>query len=117
MTGNEIYKRTLGLLGYLDTSMVTPSGDMLLKRMPDVLDQVCFDLKIPTIKRLADEFKATEIECDALCYGTAMIVALMEGDGAKSEIFTKIYNAKRAAVLSRIEKIEDKLPTTEDGVD
>lgn len=117
MTGNDIYKRTLALLGYLNTSMVTPSGDMLLKRIPDVMDQVCFDLRIPTIKQLSQELDATEAECDALCYGTAMIVALMEGDGAKSEIFTKIYNAKRAAVLSRVGRIEDKLPTVSDGVD
>jgi hypothetical protein len=45
------------------------------------------------------------------------MLALVEGDGAKNEIFTKIYNSKRAAALSKVEKIQDKLPITTDGVD
>lgn len=116
MTGNDVYTRTLALLGYLNTSYLNAGMDNLLKRMPDVIEQVCLDLKMPKIYRLSDEIVATEEQCDALCYGTAMIVALMEGDGEKNELFTKIYNAKRATALSRIEKIEDKLPTASYGV-
>jgi hypothetical protein len=117
MTGHDLYKRTLSLLGYMNTDTVTPEGDNLLKRLPDILEQICLDLKIPKIKRLSDNIEANDIGCEALCYGVAMMLALVEGDGAKNEIFTKIYNSKRAAALSKIEKIQDKLPITTDGVD
>ncbi len=117
MTGNDIYRRVLGLLGYLNTNTLTANDDNLLKRAPDIINQVCMDLKIPQIKRLSEKIEANDTAIDALCYGTAMIMALVEGDGAKNQLFTQIYNAKRSSVLSHTEKIEDKLPFVDYGVD
>ncbi len=117
MTGNDIYRRVLGLLGYLNTNIENANDNNLLKRAPDIINQICLDLKIPQIERLSDTIKANDILLDALCYGTAMLMALIEGDGAKNQIFTQIYNSKRATALSQIEKIEDKLPFVSYGVD
>ncbi len=117
MTGNEIYKRVLGLLGYLNTNTVSGGTDNFLKRALDIINQICLDLKIPQIKLLSDKIEADAKKLDALCYGTAMLMALVEGDGAKNEIFTKLYNAKRASALSSGEKIEDKLPFVSYGVE
>ncbi len=117
MTGNDIYRRVLGLLGYLNTNVVNANTDNFLKRAPDIINQICMDLKIPQISLLSDKIKANEKTLDALCYGTAMLMSLVDGDGAKNRIFTQIYNAKRTAALSSSEKIEDKLPFTSYGVD
>ncbi len=117
MTGNDIYRRVLGLLGYLNTNTVNACEENLLKRAPDIINQICLDLKIPLIERLSDEILATKEGLDALCYGTAMIMSLVEGDGAKNQIFTALYNAKRSAALSKTEKIVDKMPFVSYGVD
>lgn len=117
MTGYDVYKRALILLGYVNSNPLNPSDENLLKRVPAVLEQICLDLKIPKIERLSDEISACDIQFEALIYGVAMMIALIEGDGAKNEIFTKIYNSKRALALSKIEMIQDKLPTISDGVD
>ncbi|MBE6787589.1 MAG: hypothetical protein E7537_04500 [Ruminococcaceae bacterium] len=110
MTGNEIYKRVLGLLGYIENDIIIAGQETLFKRALDIINQICVDLKIPQIKRLSEKVEASEEALDALCYGTAMIMCLVEGDGAKNQIFTAIYNAKRATALSKTEIIADKLP-------
>lgn len=117
MTGNKLFERVLSLLGYLNSHSVRADNENLLKRAPDVINQVCLDLKIPTISRLSDNIKASDLALEALCYGVAMIMSLIDGDGARNKIFTDIYNSKRAAVLSSTESIEDKLPTIAYGVD
>ena len=117
MTGNDLYKRTLGLLGYLNSNMVSANKDNLLKRATDIINQICSDLRLPSISKLSDKIEANALKTDALIYGTAMLIALTEGDGAKNELFASLYNQKRAAALSQIEIVEDKLPVTSDGVD
>ena len=117
MTGNEIFERVLNLLGYLHSHSVRADNQNLLKRAPDIINQICLDLKIPQINRLSDKIEAKAEKVDALCYGTAMLMSLIEGDGALNKIFTDIYNAKRAVVLSSKDTVEDKLPTVSYGVD
>ena len=63
------------------------------------------------------EIIATEPQIEAVCYGTAMLLSLSEGETEQNRLFTQIYNAKRAAVLSEIQKIQDSLPTVSYGVD
>ncbi len=110
MTGNEVFTRVLNLLGYLNSQTVRGDNENLLKRAPDIINQICFDLKIGSVKRLSDKINADSKKLDALCYGVAMIMALVEGDGDKNKVFTDIYNAKRAMALSSKEYVEDKLP-------
>lgn len=117
MKGNDIYRRVLSLLGYLNSDIVIAGEQNLLKRVEDIINQICIDLKIPQIKLLSDEIKATPEAVEALCYGAAMLMALQDGDGVKNELFAQIYNSKRAAVLSKKETVEDKLPFVSYGVD
>ncbi len=115
MTGNDVFNRVLNLLGYLNSCDVRTDNENLLKRAPDIINQICFDLKIPNITRLSDKIEATPQALDALCYGASMIMTLVEGDGTKNKIFTDIYNAKRALALSCTDVIEDKLPKLDYG--
>lgn len=117
MTGYDIYNRVLNLSGKRHTVDDGFSEQIMLERMPDIIDQICFDLKIPAIKALENEINATEPQIDALCYGTAMLLSLSEGETEQNRLFTQIYNAKRAAVLSETQKIQDSLPTVSYGVD
>ncbi len=117
MTGNDILSRVLNLLGYLNSGTVRSDNDNLLKRAPDIINQICSDLKIKEIVRLSDNIESDKKGLDALCYGTAMIMALVEGDSDKNRMFSDIYNAKRATALSSKEFIEDKLPKISYGVD
>lgn len=117
MRGNDIYKRALNLLGYLSTDSVTVGEDRLLTRAPSLINQICIDLKIDGLELLSDSISATPEKADALCYGTAMLLALSEGDGVKNQLFAEIYNAKRAKALSKTETVADNLPTISYGVD
>lgn len=117
MTGYDIYNKVLNLSGNRNHIEDDFSEQIMLERMPDIINQICFDLKIPLIKVLENEIIATEPQIDALCYGTAMLLSLSEGETEQNRLFTQIYNAKRAAVLSEIQKIQDSLPTVSYGVD
>lgn len=117
MTGYDIYKRVLALLGYLNAADVVVGEENLFKRSLDVINQICFDLNIETINSLSCKIEANEIKIDALCYGVAMILSLIEGDGAKNKLFAQIYNAKRSKALSKSDTVQDKLPKMNYGVD
>ncbi len=117
MRGNDVYRRVLALLGYLNTDKVIAGEENLLNRVNDIINQICIDLKIPQIKLLSDEITATPETVEALCYGVAMLMALEDGDGVKNQLFAQIYNSKRASVLSKKETVEDKLPFISYGVD
>ncbi len=117
MTGNEVLSRVFNLLGYINSASAKIVNDNLFKRGPDVINQICNDLNINCIIGLSDKINADSKSLDALCYGVAMIMALVEGDGDKNKVFADIYNAKRATVLSSKEFIEDKLPIVSYGVD
>ncbi|MBE6776827.1 MAG: hypothetical protein E7542_01765 [Ruminococcaceae bacterium] len=110
MTGNDVYKRVINLLGYTSADNRISDTSNLLKRFLEVINQICLDLKVPQLTALSDKLECTELQFSALCYGCAMLLSLIEGDGAKNQIFTGIYNSKRSAALCTCEKVEDKLP-------
>jgi len=117
MTGYDVYKRTLSLSGRSDSAEGGFSQQVLLERMPDIINQICFDLKIDPIKALEDTLNANDKQIDALCYGTAMLLAVSEGESGRNQLFTQIYNAKRAAALSEMTRIEDNMPSVSYGAD
>ena len=117
MTGYDVYKKVLNISGRMNCADNSFSEQVLLERMPDIINQICLDLKIEAISALENTVKATEKQIDALCYGTAMLLSVSEGETEKNRLFTQIYNAKRAAVLCETDKIEDSLPSVSYGVD
>ena len=114
MTGNDIFKRCLSLLGYTSPNE-TQSTSALLSRMPDILNQILSDLKMPLVKNLTQTIEGTPLQIDAVCCGCAMLLAFSDGDARKNRVFTEIYNGRRAAALSKTGKISDTLPYTCDG--
>ncbi len=117
MTGYDIYKKVLSISGYSALDQADFSQQVILERMPDIINQICFDLKIPTVNELENTIEATQKQIDALCYGVAMLLAVSEGETEKNKLFAQIYNAKRAAVLSETLLVEDKLPSVSYGDD
>lgn len=115
MTGFEIYKRVLNISGYLNNGDMFLGEESLTVRIIGLINQVCLDLKIPKINSLGERIIAVPEKIDALCYGTAMLFALSEGNTEKSRLFTQIYNAKRTAVLSTKDLVEDTLPSVDCG--
>lgn len=117
MTGYDISTRVFNLSGYQNSDSHPESNPLILKRMPDIINQICADLKIPPIEELTDTVNANDKQLEALCYGSAMLLAVSESEVEKNQLFTQIYNAKRAAVLCGNGKIEDILPSVSHGVD
>lgn len=111
MTGNDIYKKALALLGYTETKLEPISkradGDKVLS----LINLILCDLKCEEIPNLESEIKISSAKSEALSYGTAMLVALTEGDSSKNIIFTAVYNAKRSAALSALTHISDVMPS------
>ncbi len=105
----DIYKRVLTISGYLNTSETALSDSVLLERTLELMNLICLDLRLPQIKNIDDKIKTEPVFIDALCYGTAMLLALSQSDCEKNKLFTQIYNSKRALALSCNEKIENKL--------
>lgn len=110
MTGFDVYKRCMALSGHTFSDDEVIADKVLIARIPEFINQIATDLKIENIENLSDEINASDIKIDALISGTAMLLALTEGDGDKNRIFTEIYNSKRSAALSESNRIADVFP-------
>jgi len=115
MTGNEIFERALSLLGFTPADNQSVSCKALKARMPQILNRILTDLKLPQINDLSQSIDATALKLDAVCCGCTMLLALSDGDNTKNRIFTEIYNARRAAALGERTLKEDTLPKAYDG--
>ena len=115
MTGYDLYKRCMALMGYVTSSDEAISDHTLISRFTEIINQVALDLKIPPIGTLSEEISISEAKKDALCYGAAMVLSFSEGDMTKNQFFTKIYNSKRSIALSEVTKISDILPSVGSG--
>lgn len=114
MNGYELCKRAFLRLGFDNQSDIS-LHNRKSRRHLEVVNQIAEDLKIKPLNELSEELVWTKEETEAVCSGVAMLLSLTEGEIAKNQFYTDIYNAKRSAVLSRTLKIEDTLPTAESG--
>ena len=117
MTGYDIYKRAINLLGYSENGKSIVLNDSIFDRSLDLINQIAEDINLPRIASLSEKFVIESKNLQALCFGTAMLIAISEGDSAKAGMFSQIYNAKRAAALNIISTVEDCLPTVSNGAD
>ena len=113
MTGYDIYKKACARLGISGTADEIIADSRLLSRALELVNQIAADLKIAEIKNLSDEITADAQKGEAICCGVAMLLSLSDGNSEKNQIYTNIYNAKRATVLSHLTQVEDNLPITE----
>lgn len=110
MTGYEVIRRAMNLLGYsAQEGDPCESGKTALKGF-EIIKQLTADLRCDCIASLSDSFNISAAKEEALCYGTAMLLALTEGDANKNRIFSEIYNAKRGTALAETAGIVDSLP-------
>ncbi len=117
MKGYDVYKRALSLLGYVGYDDDAALSESLLRRALDLINQILADLKLDELEYISDEIIASSEKTQALCYGTAMLMAISEGDAQKNALLAEIYNSKRSAALSEVSKVEDKLIKVSNGVD
>lgn len=109
MSGLDILNKAIILLGYNKTAFSENKNDFNIRAL-DIINNICIDLNIPTIKTLSSSLIAEVRKFDALATGVAMLLSLLEGDTSKNVIFTGLYNAKRAICLKSSSVIEDVIP-------
>ncbi|MBE6749896.1 MAG: hypothetical protein E7560_01870 [Ruminococcaceae bacterium] len=114
MNGYDLYEKVLTRLGYVGGNTVN-TEQRFFSSFLELCNQIAADLKLAEIKDYEQPLELTPQEAEALCCGTAMLLAFSEGDSNKNKLFTEIYNAKRAALLSKTDYIIDNLPVTESG--
>ena len=107
MNGYDIFKKSLIRLS------LTKFEEKLSETALEYLNDIAADLKLCEIKNLNDSFELTSGVKEALTYGLMMLITLNVGDTAQNKLYTDLYNAKRALVLSSKDTIEDILPKTE----
>lgn len=102
MTGIEIYRNTYNLLGRNISAAdnICDNGD--IKNILSAIGRVVSDLtdKPCKITSLNQEIQLGDLQCEALPYGVAMFLTLMEGDIQRHAFFTDIYNKKRTRAKS-----------------
>ena len=113
MNGYDIYDRAMIRLGFKATGKNEIMDAGIMSRAEEFINQIAADLKLRPIENLSDNIDCSAELSEALCCGVAMLISLSEADANKNVIFTALYNAKRAAVLSGKTFIEDTLPTAE----
>ena len=115
MTGYDIYKRCMALMGYTTSNDEVISDHTLISRFTEIINQIALDLKLSPIQSLSDKISVNDAKTDALCYGAAMLLSFSEGDLTRNQFFTNIYNSKRNIALSEITSISDVLPSVGSG--
>ena len=115
MTGYDVLKRALGLLGDYSAADVNAASRLAAEERLEIINQLAADLKIGELSSISAELDVPAAKAEALCYGVAMLLALAEGDAGKNRIFSEIYNAKRGTALAETASITDRLPTVTVG--
>lgn len=113
MNGYEIYDKAMTRLGYKGTDNTAVPDSRLVSRALEFINQIALDLKLGAVDDMSKEINCSAEFAEALCCGTAMLLSMCVSDTNKNVIFTAIYNAKRAELLSGISYIKDTLPVTE----
>jgi len=104
MNGYDIFKKALVRLG------LESFEQKLAERAEEYLNEICADLNLQSIDSLSKEINLSTEYIEALTVGLSMMFSYSEGDTQKNKLFCDLYNAKRARVLSKTEKIQDTLP-------
>ncbi len=125
-TGLDVVTRALYLLQYTDANGVLDHrrNAELLRRALPVANQIAGELwymensgVFPELSSLEQEVPLSQRTLDeAMPYGVAMLLAQSEGDGDSQQLFSALYNRKRAGVRRLTEARLDMLPRGGDTV-
>lgn len=117
MTGSEMMKKALVLLGYTDGNGEISGEQRFRSRAITVLNSIYSDLfytahsgGFTPIEKITDSIELSERELnDIMPYGVAGLLAQSESDGDQQQTFIALYNSKRAA-LTQSGAVEDVIP-------
>ncbi|MBP3706002.1 MAG: hypothetical protein J6J13_01965 [Clostridia bacterium] len=111
MTGYDIYESAMMLLGYCRFDGTIAEDEGIKKRALFALNEIITDLSGKTkTQTLMENLEFDNNFLEAVTYGMCMLLSLGESDREKNEVFTRIYNAKRACVKSDKHLIKDVMP-------
>lgn len=120
MTGQEVFRQAIRLLGYTDTLGDPDSvqNTELYKRGLSVINQLVCDLSLSECGNMAEPMRSLQEALpltertarDILPYGVAMMLAAAAGDGDNQRLYASLYDQKRVSVRSGYERITDMLP-------
>ncbi len=110
-------KKAAEMLGYTNangnlqlSARITSKGLTLLNLVYSDLWRICNRGEFQPLNRLQTEITLPEIAInDVMPYGMAMMIAQSESDGDQQQLYSSLYNQKRAS-LSKKETIQDVLP-------
>ena len=114
----EVYNNALNLLGYAENNGNTHLTNRVMTRAISIFNIVYGDLRricgydIKRIEGLSEEVELPENALSVLECGIASYVAMTEGDDSAQSIWSAEYQARRT-LLSKIEEIQDTIPTVE----
>lgn len=120
MTGQEVFRQALRLLGYTDTLGDPDSAQNteVYKRGLAVINQLVCDLSLSESGSMAAPLTSLRQDLpllertarDVLPYGVAMLLAAAQGDGDNQQLFAALYDQKRVSVRNGYERRTDTLP-------
>lgn len=114
MNGYELCEKAYIRLGFNNKNTFSPHSSTS-KRDLEFVNQILEDLRLNQLKELSCKVECSKEQAEAVCSGVAMLLSMCEGETEKNRLYTAVYNAKRAAVLGNVSKIEDTLPKAESG--
>ncbi len=109
MTLNDIYLSALTLMGYPYSKITSPDHPFSADKV-NFFRCIFFDLGLPEVTDFNKELTLSAEECDVVCMGVAMYIALYMGDRVKHSMITDMYNAKRRKLKSGISQIQNVIP-------
>lgn len=121
MTARDMIKNALKLLGYTEANGNSELPSRIINRAVPLINIIYSELSriegvsdYKPIKTLTDELKLSErVLSEVMPSGVAMLIATGEGDGVEQQLWTDIYNRKKA-ILTRIEERANGLPRSFD---
>ena len=117
MTGQQVLKLATDMLGYTNANgNLQLSARIMGKSLVNVnliysdLWRACCDEEFKPLTNIHGEVKLPErVINDIMPYGVAMMLAQSESDGDQQQLYSVLYNRKRASLIKK-ENIEDVLP-------
>ncbi len=107
MTGIDVYKQVVSLLGVETNTTINCNDKALLSNTLSTANRVIKDLGGTEIENLNEEISLNSAAEEALPYGVAMFLLLNRGDRERYNVFTDIYAKKRARAKSVITRIKN----------
>ncbi len=113
MRANDLLEKAVLLLGYEAHGYGDKNDKSLSSRILCAINTILSDLSLGQISSIFDEITPDDSTEAAAVYGVAMMLSVLEGDAARNEFFSRLYNQKRASAKFSLGKISDVLPKSE----